>query len=195
MANARIALRIRQLVEATCDMDDVGKLFRLADANGDGELVREEFGAFIASLVKVYPGSSPPYFETKDIDAAFAAMNPSGSGVVLVDEFSHFLQASEEHHAFHDGLAAAAKENRVGYTESVTASHTAVDSAEAPGGRRRRAGHATGHTEARRRPNGWDDHHHDGRTRQHRPGHGRHHHRRCAGTEEVGRKGRHRRQP
>ena len=59
-------------------------------------------------------------------------MNPSGSGVVLVDEFSHFLQASEEHHAFHDGLAAAAKENRVGYTESVTGSHTVVDNA-APG--------------------------------------------------------------
>ena len=80
MANARVALRIRQLVEATCDMGDVGKLFRLADANGDGDLVREEFGAFIASLVKVYPGSSPPYFEEKDIDEAFAAMLDMGRG-------------------------------------------------------------------------------------------------------------------
>ena len=31
---SRIAQRIRQLVEATCDIGDVAGLFRLADANG-----------------------------------------------------------------------------------------------------------------------------------------------------------------
>ena len=117
--------------QATCDVSDIDALFNLADSDGNGELSQEEFSAFIASLSGVYPGGGMT-FSSDELISVYGAMNPSASGKVMCAEFRGFVLSSAEHHAFHDELTRAAKENRRGYGDAVVSSHTVVDS-EAPG--------------------------------------------------------------
>ena len=81
-------------MEATCDLDgetNVDELFKLVDANGDGELTLGEFTTFLNTMVNVYPGGKEPAFAEADVRPAFEFIDTSNNGLLEPEEFRHFF--------------------------------------------------------------------------------------------------------
>ena len=91
-----VYVRVRKVIEATCDASNIGALFNIvAEApQGGGVITPDQFETFVASMVKVYPGGYPQ-FSPEDLKTTFTFVDTDGNGTLDGDEFTAWFATNE----------------------------------------------------------------------------------------------------
>ena len=90
-SRAQCYYRIRELIEATSDLNQIGALFADADKDGDEALSPNEFTALVRASEAKYEGGERAAVSEADIDATFKHIDTSENGLIELDELQYFF--------------------------------------------------------------------------------------------------------